>query len=114
MPGCHELAKAELHLHLEGSVTPETMRELAPGTSMEEIRERFRFSNFAGFLECFKWVAERLRSPKDYALVTRRLLETLASQNVRYAEITLSAGVVLWKKQEFRHIFDAVRREAAQ
>ncbi len=114
MPGCHELAKAELHLHLEGSVTPETMRELAPGTSMEEIRERFRFSNFAGFLECFKWVVERLRGPEDYALVTRRLLETLASQNVRYAEITLSAGVVLWKKQEFGRIFDAVRREAAQ
>ena len=114
MAGCHELAKAELHLHLEGSVTPETIRELAPGASMEEIRERFRFSNFAGFLECFKWVVERLRGPEDYALVTRRLLETLASQNVRYAEITLSAGVVLWKKQEFGRIFEAVRREAAQ
>src|SRR6266478_2505430 len=114
MPGYHELAKAELHLHLEGSVTPETMHGLAPESSMAEIRERFLFNSFAGFLECFKWVVERLRGPEDYALVTRRLLETLASQNIRYAEITLSAGVVLWKKQEFGPIFDAVRREAAQ
>jgi len=94
-------AKAELHLHLEGSATPETMHELAPEASTEEIRKRFHFSNFVGFLECFKWVVERLRGPEDYALVTRRLLETLDSQNVRYAEITLSAGVVLWKKQQF-------------
>jgi aminodeoxyfutalosine deaminase len=114
MPGCHEVAKAELHLHLEGSVTPETMQELAPETSLEEIRERFRFSNFAGFLECFKWVVERLCGPEDYGLVARRLLEALHKQNVRYAEITLSAGVVLWKKQEFGPIFDAVRREAAK
>ena len=59
-------------------------------------------------------IATRLRGPEDYALVTRRLLETLVSQNVQYAEITLSAGVVLWKEQEFGPIFEAVRREAAQ
>jgi len=110
----HELPKAELHLHLEGSVTPETMRELAPQASAGEIRERFRFSSFAGFLDCFKWVVERLRSPQDYALVTRRLLEALARQNVSYAEITLSAGVVLWKQQDFATIYDAVQREALQ
>jgi adenosine deaminase/aminodeoxyfutalosine deaminase len=90
------------------------MRELAPEASAGEIRERFRFSNFTGFLECFKWVVEQLRGPDDYALMTRQLLKTLHSQNVRYAEITLSAGVVLWKKQEFAPIFEAVRREAAQ
>ena len=95
-------------------MTPATMQELAPETSADEISKRFRFSNFAGFLECFKWVVERLRGPEDYALVTRRLLETLHKQNVLYAEITLSAGVVLWKKQEFGPIFEAVRREAAR
>lgn len=114
MAGLHELAKAELHLHLEGSVTPELMRELAPALSVEEIRGRFAFSTFAGFLECYKWVVENLRCPEDYALVARHLLASLARQNVRYAEITLSAGVLVWKKQEFAPIYDAVQREAAR
>jgi len=114
MAAYHELPKAELHLHLEGSVTPETMRALAPEVSNAEICERFRFSTFAGFLDCFKWVVERLRSPGDYALLTRRLLQELESQNVRYAEITLSAGVVLWKGLEFAPIYEAVRQEAGR
>jgi len=108
----HELPKAELHLHLEGSVTPDTMAELAPEISAQEVGERFRFSTFAGFLGCFKWVVERLRSPEDYALITRRLVEALERQNIRYAEITLSAGVVLWKGQDFAGIYEAVRRGA--
>ncbi len=114
MAGFHERPKAELHLHLEGSVTPELMRELAPEVSAEEIRGRFAFRTFAGFLECYKWIVERLRCPEDYALVARRLLDSLAQQNVRYAEITISAGVVLWKKQEFAPIYHAVHREAAR
>jgi len=109
----HTLPKAELHLHLEGCVTPELMREIAPEVSTEEVSARFGFRTFAGFLECYKWVVEHLRSPDDYALVARNALASLARQNVRYAEITLSAGVVLWKKQDFAPIYEAVRREAA-
>jgi adenosine deaminase/aminodeoxyfutalosine deaminase len=112
MPLYHELPKAELHLHLEGSITPDTMKELAPEASAEEIRDRFRFCSFAGFLECFKWVVERLRSPADYALVARRLMEALERQNVSYAEVTLSAGVILWKGQDLQPIYDAVRQAA--
>jgi aminodeoxyfutalosine deaminase len=112
MAGRHEHPKAELHLHLEGSVTPQLMREIAPALTAEEIRGRFRFRTFAGFLECYKWVVEHLCGPEDYALLARHLLASLERQNVRYAEITLSAGVVLWKKQEFAPIYDALQREA--
>ncbi|HTM49093.1 MAG TPA: adenosine deaminase [Bryobacteraceae bacterium] len=105
--------KAELHLHLEGSIRPETVRELAPGTDLEQIRSRYRFPDFAGFIESFKWVTAHLRSPDDYALITRRLLEELASQNVRYAEITLAAGVAVWRKLDFAAVYDAVRGAAA-
>jgi len=113
MAGLQRLPKAELHLHLEGSVTPELMGQLAPEASQEEIGRRFGFRDFAGFLECYKWVAEHLRGPEEYAMATRRLLASLAQQNVRYAEITLSAGVIIWRKQELAPIYDAVQREAA-
>jgi len=107
-----ELPKAELHLHLEGSVEPETLHELDPTTSLEECRAIYSYPDFEAFLKAFGVVGKRLRTPADYALITRRLLERLAAQNVCYAEITLSAGVVLWKEQEFAPIFDAVQEAA--
>ncbi|PWU08840.1 MAG: adenosine deaminase [Terriglobia bacterium] len=106
------LPKAELHLHLEGSVEPETLHELDPSTPVEDFRAIYSYPDFDAFLKAFGAVGKCLRTPVDYALITRRLLERLAAQNVRYAEITLSAGVVLWKEQEFAPIFDAVHDAA--
>ncbi len=108
------LAKAELHLHLEGSVEPETLLELAPALDETEIRARYRFHGFAGFLESYKWITGFLRTPDDYRLVSRRLLERLAAENVRYAEINLSVGVMLLRKLDARAICDAVESEAAR
>jgi adenosine deaminase/aminodeoxyfutalosine deaminase len=106
------MPKAELHLHLEGSVEPETLHELDPATPIEECRAIYSYPDFDAFLKAFGAVGKRLRTPEDYALVTRRLLGRLAAQNVRYAEIILAAGVVLWKEQEFAPIFDAVSEAA--
>jgi adenosine deaminase/aminodeoxyfutalosine deaminase len=107
-----ELPKAELHLHLEGSVEPATLLELDPGLTPAEIDARYRYQDFEAFIAAYKWVLERLRGPADFALVARRLLERLASQTVTYAEITISAGVILRRRQDFAGIFEAVRREA--
>jgi len=105
-----EMPKAELHLHLEGSVELATLRELDPATPSD----LYTYANFESFLKAFGAVVKLLRTPADYALITRRLLERLHAQNVRYAEIILAAGVVLWKGQEFGPIFDAVREAAAE
>lgn len=104
--------KAELHLHLEGSVEPETLHELDPAAPVDEIRTLYEYADFDAFLKAFGAVGKRLRTPADYGLITRRLLERLAAQNVRYAEIIIAAGVVLWKGQEFGPIFDAVATAA--
>ena len=104
--------KAELHLHLEGSIQPSTVCALAARHGIEvseqEVRHRYAYQNFLEFLETFKWVTSFLREPKDYALVTRDLAEYLLSQRVVYAEITISIGVMLLRKQHVEANFEAI------
>lgn len=107
------LPKAELHLHLEGAIEPETALELAHrnglrAETLETIQARYAYADFLGFLKTFKWVSELLREPADYAFLLRRLLRRLAEQNVLYAEVTLAAGVVLWKRQDLDPVFVAL------
>lgn len=106
------LPKAELHVHLEGSIEPATLREINPALTLDEIRERYTYPDFAGFLQSYAWVMRQLRGPREYAIAARRLLESLQSQNVRYAEITLSAGVALFFGLDLAAIHDAVRGAA--
>jgi len=106
------LPKAELHLHLEGSIQPSTVRALTArhGLSVteDEVRGRYAYQNFAEFLETFKWVTSFVRDPQDYALITRDLGEYLLSQRVIYAEITVSVGVMLLRKQGPERNFEAI------
>ncbi len=104
---------AELHLHLEGSVEVETLLELDPALTREEISRATTYVGFEGFIQSYIWVNRKLNSPGHYALVARRLFERLASEGVVYAEVTISAGVILWKQQDFGPIYDAVQREAS-
>ncbi|HEY6292985.1 MAG TPA: adenosine deaminase [Terriglobia bacterium] len=117
------LPKVELHLHLEGSVRPATLREMAQrkGRLREETerwvnereRQGFHYPQFSDFLNAFKLLSILLETPADYALAAERLMEELSAQKVRYAEVTLSAGVVLWKKQSLEAIFEAIAEAAS-
>jgi aminodeoxyfutalosine deaminase len=103
------MALAELHLHLEGTVDRETVILLDPTLAREEVNRVWNFTDFMGFLDCFKFVAQRLRGPENYALVTRRMIAALDRQGVTYAEVTLAAGVILWRGLEFDAVWRAIR-----
>jgi aminodeoxyfutalosine deaminase len=109
-----ETAKAQLHLHLEGAIQPETLREIDPSLTLEEIAAASSYRDFGGFIQSYVWVNRKLRSPGDYAIAARRLFEQLHAEGAVYAEVTVSAGVILWKKQDLAAIFDALVREAAR
>jgi aminodeoxyfutalosine deaminase len=100
------LPKAELHLHLEGAISPATAVELAArhgvALSINDVITRYTYEDFIGFLQAFKWVTSFLRTPQDYALIATRLADELIAQNVVYAEVTVAAGVMLWRGQDAR------------
>jgi aminodeoxyfutalosine deaminase len=110
------LPKAELHLHLEGTVTPETLVELTTGhdsvhLGLDEARALFHYRDFSGFLLAFKAVTEHLRSADDYELATWRMAQRLAGQGVVHAEVYVSVGVVYyWRRCEFEPLFLGMER----
>jgi adenosine deaminase len=86
--------KAELHLHFQGSIRPETLLDLArrhrislPAHDVEGLRHWFRFRDFAHFVEVYAVLRACLVEAADYELVTHELGAELARQNVRYAEV---------------------------
>ncbi len=111
------LPKAELHLHLEGSVAPATLVELSeqhgePMTLGDAVL-LYQYENFQGFLMAFKSVTQLLRSGRDYELVTYRLMQELRRQNVLHAEVYVSVGVCLWKDMDFAAVFEGLERGRA-
>jgi aminodeoxyfutalosine deaminase len=111
-PKIAAMPKAELHLHLEGSIRPATAVALAArhGLSLteDEVRQRYAYTDFSAFIEAFKWVTSFLREPSDFALLTTDLAEQLLAENVAYAEVTLSVGVMMLRKQNPQANFEAI------
>jgi adenosine deaminase/aminodeoxyfutalosine deaminase len=125
------LPKAELHLHLEGTVDPATLVELSRRHptplstnnnrytnvadsgrvfTEEEAHALYEYKDFTGFLLAFKAVTERLRTSDDYELVTYRMMQKLHAQNVLHAEVYVSVGVVHWRGGEFAPLFEGLER----
>jgi aminodeoxyfutalosine deaminase len=108
------LPKAELHLHLEGSIAPSTLHDLQLGHGVKgtlaDVEKLYQYEDFVGFLMAFKAITEHLQTPEDYELITHRLMERLKAENVLHAEVYVSVGVCLWREQDFAKIFEALER----
>jgi len=113
------LPKAELHLHLEGTILPSTLVELserhdAKPITLSEAEALYRFDDFSGFLDSFKAVTRLLIGPEDYELAAWRMMEHLVEQGVVHAEVYISVGVIyLWRNHDpgcFEPIFEGLER----
>ena len=113
------LPKAELHLHLEGTITPSTLVELsqrhdARPLTLAEAESLYQFTDFTGFIEAFKAVTRQLIGPEDYELIAWRMMQRLAAQGVVHAEVFISVGVIyMWRNYDphcFEPIFTGLER----
>ena len=113
------LPKAELHLHLEGTILPATLAELsarhdARPMTLTEAEALYSFTDFSEFIEAFKAVTRRLKDPEDYELAAWRMMQRLAAQGIVHAEVYISVGVIyMWRNFDprcFEPIFAGLER----
>lgn len=111
------LPKAELHLHLEGSLEPELMFELAqrngiaiPYTSVEEIRAAYEFSNLQDFLDIYYVGMNVLQTEHDFYDLTRAYLKRVHADNVRHVEVFFDPQGHTDRGVAFKTVVDGITR----
>ncbi len=111
-----QLPKVELHLHLEGSTEPETLvalsrRHDAHPLTLADARALYTYKDFLGFLDSYKAMSQRLRTPEDYELIAYNMVRSLAAQGVVHAEVYISFGLIYyWHKVEVEPFVAAIER----
>ena len=92
------LPKAELHLHVEGTLEPELAFELAkrndielPARTVEELRARYDFEDLQSFLDLYYACVAALRTREDFTALATAYLERAAAQGVRHVEMFFDA-----------------------
>ncbi len=90
-----QMPKVELHVHLEGSVRPETLLTLAqrngvslPANTVEGVRQWYTFSGFPHFVDIYVTISDCMKTLDDIELVAREFLIGQAAQNVVHSEVT--------------------------
>ena len=92
------MPKVELHVHLEGSIRPETLLMLAernrvelPVKDLDSLRSWYEFRDFDHFLVIYKTIGRCLKTADDIELIARQFLKGQAEQNIRHSEVTYTA-----------------------
>lgn len=111
------LPKAELHLHIEGTLEPELMFELAQRNdvalrfgSVEDLRAAYRFTNLQSFLDIYYEGAGVLRTERDFYDLTLAYLERAAADGVIRAEIFFDPQTHTARGVPFRTVLDGIVR----
>jgi len=109
------MPKAEIHLHLEGSIDLDTLvairarrKKLTSDGERRRLEALYRHAGFVDFLKHFAALCEDLTDAEDFALATTRLSERLGAQRVRYAEVMCSPGIFVRRGIPPKEILDAV------
>lgn len=115
------MPKVELHVHLEGSIQPETLLTLAqrhqvnlPATTVEGLRTWYTFTDFPHFIEIYLAISSCLRTPDDIELIAREFLAGQAAQHIRYSEVTYTPYThYRWRGLAFQDQLAALKRARA-
>jgi adenosine deaminase len=111
------LPKVELHVHIVGTIRPKTLLDFidegefeTPYNSENDLAQLFQYQDFGHFISVYSEVMSYITKEKQFERLAFEMLEDLAANNVRYAEISFSAPDHMRRELEFGAMLDAIDR----
>ena len=113
----HALPKVELHVHILGSIRPETLLSIirdddvkTPYATVEEIIKRFEYTDFVNFLRTYMEIVDYITDERHFEQITYEMLENCAKSNVHYVEASFSPPDHKAKGLDFDKMLDSINR----
>lgn len=112
----NQLPKAELHIHLEGCITPKTVLQLIRKNKVEtevqtldQIENLFNYNEYTDFLKAFVFVSNCIQTESDFEVITQEALKNLIAQNVTYVEFIFALPIfVFYKNLDYFKILENI------
>ena len=109
------LPKAELHIHVEGTLEPELMMSLAkknnvsiPYNSIDEIKNAYRFKNLEDFLRLYYSGLRVLKDEDDFYILTMNYLKGASENNVRHVELSFDPQAHTRRGVRFEEVIEGI------
>ncbi len=109
------LPKAELHIHVEGTLEPELMMSLAkknnvsiPYNSIDEIKNAYRFKNLEDFLRLYYSGLRVLKDEDDFYILTMNYLKRASENNVRHVELSFDPQAHTRRGVRFEEVIEGI------
>lgn len=105
------MPKAELHVHLEGTLDGRTLRRLGGDAAAADLR--FRGGGFAAFLEHYRRALDSLRRPEDYGMLAASYLARAPRHGIRHVEFSVSLLSAMRRGHDVRRLLESVQQAAS-
>lgn len=115
------MPKAELHLHIEGTLEPEMLLALAHKNgvtlsykNIDEVKAAYQFKDLQSFLDLYYQAMQVLQTEDDFYQLTMAYLDRCAEQNIVYCELFFDPQAHMARGIPFKTVLDGIERATLQ
>jgi len=112
------MPKTEIHLHMEACISKETLAGMLENNGipyeLEDLEKLYKFTNLQEFIKLFLYIIDSIKTPGDFELIFRNLVNYCNANNIKYAEAFLAPSRMIQNGLDFKEIAQTLDRLARE
>ena len=109
-----QMPKTEIHLHMEACISRDTLAGMLDNNKipydLEDLDKLYKFSNLQEFIKLFLYIIDSIKTPEDFELIFKNLVDYCNANHIRYAEAFLAPSRMIQNGLDFKEIAQTLDR----